>query len=378
MWGARGRLTDNVLQEGFAVRKKRIRKLVIFSLLLWVMAALAGCTPGSSVTEPEPEAQVPVEVTVPEPEPEPEPEPVVELPSEDSQAWTARWLVDRPVFVMMDNHAGARPQSGLKEALFVYEMLAEGNITRYMAVFTGMGDYEVGPIRSARPYFINRALEYDGLYVHVGGSPQAFADLSKLKVADIDGLSAGKNIFWRRSHKKIPHNMYSTLNAIRKDADRKKYRTEPEFDVPVYAKTAAPPSEDLISSVRLVYRQGSSGYASGYLYDEEMKAYARQVNGAPHVDELDNSPLMVSNVIIQTVRTKTVDNEGRLVMEDVGTGQGWYMSMGARIPIQWEKADRRAQTIYKNEDGTPIQLNPGVTWIQVVPQWLEPVWNEGA
>ena len=375
MWRARGRLRDNVHPEVFSERTKRIRRLVPLPILLLVIAALVGCTTGSSIAEPEPEVQVPVEV--PAPEPEPEPEPVVELPSVDSQSWTARWLVDRPVFVMMDNHSGARPQSGLKEALFVYEMLAEGNITRYMAVFTGTGDYEVGPIRSARPYFINRALEYDGLYVHVGGSPQAFADLSKLKVADIDGLSAGKNIFWRRSHKKIPHNMYSTLNAIRKDADRKKYRIEPEFDVPLYAKTAAPPSEDQTSSVRLVYRQGSSGYASGYLYDDEVKAYSRQVNGAAHVDELDKTPLMVTNVIIQTVRTKTVDNEGRLIMDDVGSGHGWYMSMGARIPIQWEKADRRAQTIYKTEEGTPLQLNPGVTWIQVVPQWLEPVWNEG-
>jgi len=374
MWGARGRLRDNVHPEVFSERTKRICRLVPLPILFLVIAALVGCTTGSSVAEPEPEVQVPVEVQAPEPEPEP----VVELPSEDSLSWTARWLVDRPVFVMMDNHSGARPQSGLKEALFVYEMLAEGNITRYMAVFTGTGDYEVGPIRSARPYFINRALEYDGLYVHVGGSPQAFADLSKLKVADIDGLSAGKNIFWRRSHKKIPHNMYSTLNAIRKDADRKKYRIEPEFDVPLYAKTAAPPSEDQTSSVRLVYRQGSSGYASGYLYDDELKAYSRQVNGAAHVDELDKTPLMVTNVIIQTVRTKTVDNEGRLIMDDVGSGHGWYMSMGARIPIQWEKADRRAQTIYKTEEGTPLQLNPGVTWIQVVPQWLEPVWNEGA
>jgi len=376
MWRAVERLSDNVLPNNFSVRKKRSGKLVTLSLWVCVIAALVGCTPGSSVAEPEAEVQEPVEVSVPEPEPEPEP--VVELPSEDSQTWTARWLIDRPVFVMMDNHAGARPQSGLKEALFVYEMLAEGNITRYEAVFTSTGDYEVGPIRSARPYFINRALEYDGLYVHVGGSPQAFNDLSKLKVADIDGLSAGRNIFWRRSHKKIPHNMYSTLNAIRKDADRKKYRVEPEFDVPIYAKTAAPPSEDQAGSVRLVYRQGSSGYASGYLYDEALKAYSRQVNGAPHVDELDNTPLMVTNVIIQTVRTKTVDNEGRLVMDDVGSGQGWYMSMGARIPIQWEKADRRAQTIYKTEEGTAIQLNPGVTWIQVIPQWLEPVWNEGA
>jgi len=373
---AGGRLSRDVIHEGAADPKYNLPTIIYVMILIWVIAILSGCTPNSSVAAPE--LEVPSQVEIPVLEPEPEPEPVIEPQSEDSRAWTERWLVDRPIFVMMDNHAGARPQSGLKDALFVYEMLAEGNITRYMAVFTGVGDFEIGPVRSARPYFINRALEYDGLYVHVGGSPQAFADLSKLKVADIDGLSSGKNIFWRRSHKKIPHNMYSTLNAIRKDADRKKYRTDFEFEVPIYAKIAAAPAGEVTASVRLVYRQGSSGYASGYLYDETLSAYARIVNGAPHVDELDGSPLLVTNVIIQSVRTKSVDNEGRLVMEDVGSGQGWYISMGTRMPILWEKSDRRTQTIYKTEDGTPIQLNPGVTWIQVIPQWLEPVWNEGA
>ncbi|SCZ77155.1 DUF3048 domain-containing protein [Acidaminobacter hydrogenoformans] len=354
------------------------RMTLCLTLVILVAAAAVGCTAKGAATEPSAEAPAVEEVPVPLPEPEPEPEPEPAPQSEESQAWTARWLEERPIFVMMDNHSGARPQSGLKEALFVYEMLAEGNITRYMAVFTGTEDYEVGPIRSARPYFINRALEYDGIYVHVGGSPQAFADLVNLKVADVDGLSAGKNVFWRRSHKKIPHNMYSTLEAIRRDANRRKYRTEASFEVPVYASAPLQLEGEAAASVRFVYREGSSGYASGYKYDEASGLYQRYVNGKIHVDELDDVPIQAANVIVQTVRAKTVDNEGRLVMEDVGSGKGWLISMGTRIPVKWEKADRRAQTVYKMEDGTPIELMPGVTWIQVIPQWLEPVWNEEA
>lgn len=347
-------------------------------LVIFLAATAVGCAVKETAQEPSAETPAAEEVSVPAPEPETEPEPEPEPLSEESEAWKARWLQDRPVFVMMDNHSGARPQSGLKDALFVYEMLAEGNITRYMAVFTGTGEYEVGPIRSARPYFINRALEYDGIYVHVGGSPQAFADLANLKVADVDGLSAGKNVFWRRSHKKIPHNMYSTLDAIRRDAGRRKYRTEASFEVPAYASAPLLLEGEPAASVRFVYREGGSGYASGYVFDEGSGLYQRYVNGKVHLDELDEVPVQAANIIVQKVRAKTVDNEGRLVMEDVGTGTGFFISMGRRIPVKWEKADRRAQTVYKMEDGTPVELMPGVTWIQVIPQWLEPVWNEGA
>lgn len=358
------------LHQGWGAQSGRLALMGLLILSL----ALAGCgtsTPSQTPPASEPAAETP-EAAAPEPEPAQEP-----AAGEESQVWTNRWQEARPVFVMLDNHSGARPQSGLKDALMVYEMLAEGNITRYLAVFNGVGDYEIGPIRSARPYFINRALEYDGLYVHVGGSPQAFADLVNLKVADVDGLSAGSNIFWRKSHKKIPHNMYSTLDAIRKDANRRKYRTEAEFTPPVYARSPEAPAGEATDSVRLVYRSGSSGYASGYLYDAALGLYMRQLNGKPHLDELDQSPLTAVNVILQTVRSKAVDNEGRLVMEDVGSGTGWFISMGTRIPIRWEKSDRRSETIFKTEDGSRIKLNPGMTWIQVIPQWLEPTWNEG-
>lgn len=352
-----------------------VRTFGVILCLLLLLSSLTACasqtaTPQTPVVA---DPGVPEDLLMPEPElkPKPEPKPVL------NEAWIQRWEDGRPVFVMLDNHAGARPQAGLKNALMVYEFLAEGNITRYMAVFNGTGGEEIGPVRSARPYFINRALEMDGLYVHVGGSPQAFDDLVRLKVGDIDGLSAGKNIFWRKSHKKIPHNMYTTLNAVRQEAVRRKYKTEVEFEVPNYAALEFTPSGETADSLRLVYRQGTSGYSSGFIYDGALGLYMRHVNGKAHLDELDGSPLSAANVIVQTVRTKTVDNDGRLQLEDIGTGKGWFMTMGIRVPITWEKTDRRAQTSFKLENGTPVQLNPGITWIQVIPQWVEPVWNEG-
>ncbi len=123
-----------------------------------------------------------------------------------SGLWVPEELtVKRPVAVMIDNHYKARPQSGLSEAEIVYEILAEGRITRYMAVFQLNEPEKLGPVRSARSYYIDKALEYDPLYVHVGGSPQAFDDVVRLQMADMDGLASGA--FWRKQTQKKCHTM---------------------------------------------------------------------------------------------------------------------------------------------------------------------------
>lgn len=353
-------------------RAHRVGRLCLFVAL---MLFLSGCTSGTtSAIPPEPIEVPPVVVEEP---------PVVEpeIIPDDSLEWIQRWNAGRPVFVMIDNHSGARPQSGLKNALMVYEFLAEGSITRYMAVFNGVGGEEIGPVRSARPYFINRALEMNALYVHVGGSPQAFNDLVRLKVGDIDGLSAGNSIFWRENHKKIPHNMYTTLDAIRKEADRRHYVTEVAYEVPAYHTVELPQSGEPVTAIELAYRSSTSknsAYIVRYHYDVSERVYQRSINGENHLDELDKTPITAKNLIIQTIKTKTMDSEGRLELEDVGSGTGWFVSLGVRVPLTWKKADRRAQTIYTLESGDILELNPGTTWIQVIPQWITPVWNEEA
>ena len=276
----------------------------------------------------------------------------------------------RPAVVMLDNHYGARPQAGLNEADHVYEMLAEGRITRYMAVFRSGSPSPVGPVRSARPYFIDRALEYDPYYVHVGGSMQAMTDIINLNMADIDGLSSGANVFWRTRHKKIPHNMYSSFEAIQKESVRKGYRQSGEFEAMAFNESLSSIGGEVGKYVKAVYKEPTSrdkvGYYIEFTFNEESKKYERSVNGKPHLDENDDSRLTADNIIVQIAKHKIIDNEGRRDVSLIGEGSGYFISNGEKLAITWNKTDRYARTIYKDVNGEEIRFNPGNTWFQVV------------
>lgn len=282
----------------------------------------------------------------------------------------AEVLEVRPAVVMLDNHYGARPQAGLKDADHVYEMLAEGRITRYMAVFQSGSPSPVGPVRSARPYFIDKALEYDAYYVHVGGSMQAMTDIINLNMADIDGLSSGANVFWRTRHKRIPHNMYSSAEAIRKESKRKGYRQSGDFGSMSFNDEAAAIGGEICNYVKAVYKQPTSrdkvGYFIEFTFNNETQKYERSVNGHPHVDENDDSRLTADNVIVQIAKHKVIDDEGRRDVSLIGEGKGYFISNGEKLAITWSKADRYARTIYKDANGEEIKFNPGQTWFQVV------------
>lgn len=173
----------------------------LLPLCLTVILGLSACAPPAApaVPEPPPAPEAPAEPVVPEPEPVPEPGSLLNgLPLEEPLK------IRRPIAVMLDNHIGARPQAGLAQADVVVEALAEGEITRYMALFQSRDPETIGSVRSARPYFVDLALGYDAYYVHAGGSPQALSDIVKKRVADVDSLHEGKATFWRRNHKKAP------------------------------------------------------------------------------------------------------------------------------------------------------------------------------
>lgn len=280
-------------------------------------------------------------------------------------------ITQRPIVAMLDNHYGARPQSGLKDAEVIYEILAEGNITRYMAVFQTALPEDLGPIRSARPYYISRALEYDPYYVHVGGSEQAKKDIRNLNMADIDGLSSGSNVFWRTKHKRIPHNMYSNAGAIIKEGNRKGYRTEVTIDTLKFKDAVETLNGDPCVGLDIIYLQATNrdkdGYHVGFTYNEETGLYERLVNNKPYSDEIDASALNTTNIIVQYASHKVLDSEGRLAIGIVGSGKGYYISAGEIIPITWKKEERRALTRYYDVEGSEIELNPGKLWIQVVP-----------
>lgn len=285
----------------------------------------------------------------------------------------------RPIVVMLDNHYKARPQAGLSDAEVIYEVLAEGSITRYMAVIQSKTPEVVGPIRSARPYFIERALEFNPLYVHVGGSMQALTDIINYKVADIEGLSVGAGVFYRTDHKNMPHNAYSSHDGIRKEATRKGFYEEVEFSgMPITYQPYQLEGESC-NHVTIQYKAPSAGDAIGYSiafrYMAEENHYIRYVNGEEHLDEETKIQLYADNIIIQKATHKVLDSAGRREIGMISTGQGYYVNKGVYIPITWKKENLYAQTKYYYEDGSELLLNPGITWIQVIKPTMEPIFE---
>ena len=271
----------------------------------------------------------------------------------------------RPIAVMLDNQSKARPQAGLDQAEVIYEILTEGWITRYMAIFLINEPELIGPVRSARPYFIDKAMEFDALYVHDGGSPQSLADISDFKIADISAQSRDKRIFWRENHKPRPHNEYTSASAIRMAAAESRYRERGEFEHWKFNKKDLPIQGSALSHLEIPYHQT---YVPSFRYAQEKNLYYRYINDSPHVDEVSQEHLFAKNIIIQYAETKIIDSEGRREIRLVGKGEGLFISGGEMKPIQWEKENRRALTRFYDINGKEISLNPGITWIEVVPK----------
>lgn len=276
-------------------------------------------------------------------------------------------LLKRPVVISIDNHPGARWQAGLSQAEIIYEVEVESPYTRYLCVFLAKEPKLVGPVRSARPYLINYALENDGIFVHVGGSQDAFNEIARLNVADIDGLYSGAMWRYYDTGKIAPHNMYTTLKSIRDEAVNKAYRTECDFEGYKFYEKAEALSNTYsdvkkAQKINIIYNNSNT---TDYTYDKDNNLYLRFKDGEIHIDELDKKQLTAKNIIIIETSKQILDNEGRLFIDTVGSGNGTYITNGESIEITWNKNSEKERTkLYIGSD--ELILNPGNTWFQIV------------
>lgn len=286
----------------------------------------------------------------------------LELEKEDLEQLKTR----RPLLVSYDNHNAAWPQSGISKADLYIEVLAEGLITRFLALYYTNVPEIVGPVRSARPYIVVKALEYDAFLAHVGGSQQALTDIIRFEVADLDGLWSGA--FFRTSPKVPPHNTYAYYVDLMAQAESNGERMQgvPDF----YSFGDAHASlKDQAEHVRFGYRDdvyGDGGYVVEYVYDAEKKTYARLVNGLPFVDEQNGEQIEVSNIIVQYASHQVLDDEGRLYIDLFSGGEGYLLRDGKIAPVTWSKSENEALTAFVYEDGSEILLRPGKTAIHIV------------
>jgi hypothetical protein len=279
----------------------------------------------------------------------------------------------RPYAVMINNLSLARPyQSGLQDAYIVYEIIVEGGITRYMAVFKDQETARIGSVRSSRHYFLDYALENDAIYVHFGWSPQAQSDMTTLKVNNINGLY--DNAFWRDNTLPVDyeHTAFTSIAKIESTANRKGYRmTSTKDPVLNYSvdeiKLDKEENATLANRVNIVY---STNTTTTYAYNSETKVYGRSVNNAIQKDYVTKKQITAKNIIIALVNNGYIadDAKGRQELENIGTGDGYYITNGYAIPIKWKKESRSSQTIYTKINGEEIDVNDGNTFIQIAPK----------
>lgn len=264
--------------------------------------------------------------------------------------------------VMIENSPDARPQSGLTSADIVFEAVAEAGITRFMALYQDEIPKYIGPIRSARPYYIDWLLPFDAGYSHVGGSPEALTKIKTLKVKDLDQFS-NPSAYDRVSSRYAPHNVYSGVNRLDKIEKEKGYGSS--NTISLARKEAAEP---LPKAKAKTINLGISGplYDVSFKYSEKKNSYARFMAGKKHVDEKSGKQIS-SKVVIALVVEKGVMPDGYHTR--YGTLKGgtvFIFQDGNVIKGKWKKAKRGDQITFKKSDGSEIQLTPGKTWITVV------------
>jgi len=269
----------------------------------------------------------------------------------------------RPLSIMVENSEGARPQSGLDKANIVYEVLAEGGITRFLAIYYDQDAEEVGPIRSARPYFVSKSLEHQAIYAHAGGSEEAYNFIKEEKIDDINEF-VDFQPFWRSIDRKPPHNLYTSTIKLRKEANKLGYiemikKQEYQFEIDRNERLTGGETDTIVIPYNNIYK-------ITYKYQPESMKYLRFMNDEPHIDAKTKEQLAVDNIIIQFAGSKVIDEEGRLAIDFIGKGKGLLFFKGSAEEIIWEKQDLTSKTIFMYKEGDRIALTPGNVWIQIV------------
>lgn len=278
----------------------------------------------------------------------------------------------RPIAVMINNHNDARTvQSSLQKAYIVYEIIVEGGITRYLALYKDVDEATIGSVRSSRHYYLDYVLENDAIYVHWGYSTQAKEDIATLGINNINGLVYEGSYFYRINNNAIAyeHRGFTTIDLLNKAIEKMKYRTTTDKGL-LLQYSAEPVELNEASDAKNITIKYSNYITDEYKYDENSKSYLRRVNGSNHVDHETEKDIMVKNIIIYQLKnsTRVQDIKGRQDLDNIGSGSGYYVSEGKAVEINWTKKSRESKTTYTLKDSSPLVVNDGNTFIQIVPE----------
>jgi hypothetical protein len=325
------------------------------------------------------------------PPPTPSPRPTIADPLDGAGVSPAS-VRHRIAAVMIDNFPDARPQSGLHDADVVYEVEAEGGITRYLALFLGNAASEVGPVRSARTYFVDLARPYDPFFAHAGQNDDVIDVLKTLRAngfADMDQIQHTPEAFWRDDTRDMPHNLYASVVKMREVGPTYGYADAPfaghgfEFDDDradsrggATGVSPAPPSADaplspaampapppLVPEAVLSFWQD---YDVHFVWDGV--AYQRFIDGQAQHDRDDDRSYEVSDIIVVWVPAKVLDAVGDLHMDVYGTFPALLIRQGRVASGSWSASGPTTLPALVGENGSPLPLTRGQIYVEVMPQ----------
>jgi len=264
------------------------------------------------------------------------------------------------VGIMIDNFPSARPQSGLIAAKIIYEAPAEGGLTRYFAIYDSEQKVDkVGPVRSARPYFIDWIEEYDGLYMHCGGSPEALIRLKNESIFNLNEMF-NADFYWRDHRRDAPHNLYT--NSEKWSAYLLKHLDKINlFSSGWLFGEMSSSSFELVKNITIDY---TLDYSVNWRYNEIEKNYSRFIND--NIMREDGVGLLADSIVIQYVKSTVIDDYGRKEIVTSGQGDMRLLRDGVMIRGVWKKENER--TRYFDIYGNELKLKPGKLWIQIVPK----------
>lgn len=333
-------------------------------------SAAPSVTPSDSGVTPSDSGVAPSDSASPQPTATPVPTPVL-VPDPLDGVLVAPAVAQRHVVaVMIDDQQDARPQSGLSAASQVWQAPAEGGIPRYVALFSEGMPPAVGPIRSSRLYFIAWAAEWNAVYMHVGGSPQALALLRSSQgrgkvVWNADEISLGDVYMWRVKTRDPPHNVYSNFKSMQLLVKALhapvsvNYKAHWQFapDAPLEQRPAS-------GSIRVPYLANVISYA----YQASSNTYLRSVTAeGKQVDAATKTRIAPKNVVVIFMSFAPLnDAKHRLEAQFTGSGTAWVFTNGTLVKGTWKKASMTAPTLLFGPGGGPVTLTVGQTFVQVV------------
>ncbi len=297
-----------------------------------------------------------------------------QLPSIHGVQTSEQIATTRPVAVVIENHTNARPQSGLNKADIVYETLAEGGITRFLALFQTQNVEEIGPIRSARPYFNHIANQWGAVYAHVGGSTLALneinADVHK-KLTDLNQYFFG-DYFYRSKERAAPHNAYTSTDLLRTLIQKKEWNKWTPVKLGDFETIPTGELQTSITKISAKFFDGN--YTANFTFDPTVGLYARSNGEKPAIDKNNDQQVHMRNVLIQFVDDYVVPMEpanglGLRLEED---GRALLFTGGKMVDGTWRYKNGFTEYITTTDTGETISMKfqPGQTWILLMPKSL--------